>query len=191
MRNWPPGAITAINISDAQIAIARENAPGCAVLKMDATKLDFPDRHFDAVLCVEAAFHFDTRDTFLREAHRVLKAGGRLVLSDILFRPTMSLLVPSLGVPRANLVSGIDDYRRRLEAAGFTGIDIEEATRECLGGFRRNLALWPRSPENAGQGGLGTRLKLSLACHAISVYLGSTSKAYLLVTAIKPDAPAA
>ncbi|TIT84310.1 MAG: class I SAM-dependent methyltransferase, partial [Mesorhizobium sp.] len=86
LASYPPEAVTAINISAAQVATARQNAPGATVLQMDAAKLAFPDASFDAVICVEAAFHFDTRAAFLAEALRVLKPGGALVLSDILFR---------------------------------------------------------------------------------------------------------
>jgi len=81
MRSYAHDMITAINVSEVQIAAARKCAPGCAFLLMDATQLDFPESQFDAVMCVEAAFHFDTRDTFLHEALRVLKTGGSLVLS--------------------------------------------------------------------------------------------------------------
>src|SRR5262249_46332966 len=71
-RSYAPDMITAINVSEAQLAQARVRAPGCKFLRMDATGLDFPDGTFDAVICVEAAFHFDTRDAFFREALRVL-----------------------------------------------------------------------------------------------------------------------
>ena len=63
MRSYDPANITAINISEAQLAAASKRAPGCTFLRMDATRLAFPDEHFDAVMCVEAAFHFNTRAT--------------------------------------------------------------------------------------------------------------------------------
>src|SRR5262249_23353750 len=81
-QTYAPEMITGINISDAQIADARARAPSCTFQVMNATELDFPDNHFDAVICIEAACHFDTRDKFLKEAHRVLKPGGSLALSD-------------------------------------------------------------------------------------------------------------
>ena len=84
MKYYRPEMVTGINISEKQLETARKNAPGCAFRLMDATALDFPDGSFDTVICVEAAFHFDTREDFLKEAHRVLKPGGTLVLSDIL-----------------------------------------------------------------------------------------------------------
>ena len=55
MQTYAPEMITGINISDAQIADARALAPSCTFQVMNATKLDFPDNHFDAVICIEAA----------------------------------------------------------------------------------------------------------------------------------------
>lgn len=184
--SYPPENITAINISDAQVARARENAPGTTVLRMDAAKLDFPDDSFDAVLCVEAAFHFDTRDAFLREAFRVLKPGGSLVLSDILFRGFTAPVADSLGVPKANLVPDIEAYSARLRAIGFSEIGIRDATNECLGGFRRSLVAWPSQERRAGRMKFRDALGAAAVCRAVSAWFGATMKAYLLVSAKKP-----
>jgi SAM-dependent methyltransferase len=82
-QSYAPDMVTGINISRAQIAEAQARTPGCAYKVMDATQIDFPDCYFGAVICVEAAFHFDTRDKFLKEAHRVLKPGDfSQLLSD-------------------------------------------------------------------------------------------------------------
>ena len=45
--------------------------------------MDFPDASFDAVVCVEAAFHFPSRARFFSEAFRLLHPGGVLTMSDI------------------------------------------------------------------------------------------------------------
>jgi ubiquinone/menaquinone biosynthesis C-methylase UbiE len=73
---WESTTVTGINISAMQVEHALKNAPTCQFHQMDATQLTFPDDSFDLILCVEAAFHFDTRKDFLREAFRTLKKRG-------------------------------------------------------------------------------------------------------------------
>lgn len=47
----------------------------------DATQLDFPTGTFDAVLCSEVIEHIPDASAAIREIRRVLRPGGRLVLS--------------------------------------------------------------------------------------------------------------
>lgn len=184
--SYPPESVTAINISAAQVATARRNAPGATVLQMDAVKLAFADESFDAVICVEAAFHFGTRAAFLAEVLRILKPGGSLVLSDILFRRFISGISDRLGVPKANLLPDISSYRALFEGSGFTSVIVEDATDDCLGGFRRNLVAWPALEHGKGAMNLTTRLASAPVCRLIAAYFGAICRTYLLVSARKP-----
>src|SRR5919106_2840987 len=49
----PPGSVTAIDVSGEMLARARTNLSGSdvALVRMDAARLAFPDRSFDAVTC--------------------------------------------------------------------------------------------------------------------------------------------
>jgi SAM-dependent methyltransferase len=64
----------------------------------DAQRIPFEDESFDHVLCLESAFHYPDKPAFLREAFRVLRPGGRLVLADILFRGDTPLLALAQGL---------------------------------------------------------------------------------------------
>jgi len=186
-QSYAPDMITGVNISEKQIADARAHAPGCSFKVMNATELDFPDNHFDAMICVESAFHFGTRDKFLKEAHRVLKPGGSLVLSDILFRPISKRLADLFQVPRANLVRSVADYRARLAAASFVAIDVTDATGPCVGGFCKNLSRWPGVERRAGRMKWSRSLGAALVCKLLAAYFGRVCKNYLLVSARKPS----
>ena len=147
---------------------------------MNATKLVFPHNHFDAVICIEGACHFDTRDKFLKEAHRVLKPSGSLAMSDMLF--------PNGQVPRANLLPGIAEYCARLAAAGFVSVEVTDATGHCLGGFRANLARWAGAERRAGRMKLSRSLAAAVICKLLAVFFAWSCKTYLLVSARKPSA---
>jgi SAM-dependent methyltransferase len=181
LRYYPASQVTGINISDKQLAECRRRAPGCRFLKMSATDLKFPDGSFQAILCVEAAFHFETRDTFLRAAYRVLAPGGYLVLSDILLRSRF-IADRAPRMPPANFVPDPDRYRANLERVGFVDDRVTEARGPCWEGFRDHSVAFVWGLVAAG-------LEPPAALRSYAALMRSWDWAishYLLVSARKP-----
>ena len=146
LRHYPPGNISGINISEKQLAASRRRVPGVRFHSMDATELEFPDNSFENILCVEAVFHFDTREDFLGEALRVLKPGGCLALSDIFLR-TREAASMVKRIPLANHVPDVASYTEMYTRCGFMPVKVVEARAECWEGFRDNCVrfLWPKA----------------------------------------------
>ncbi|MBW2146855.1 MAG: methyltransferase domain-containing protein [Deltaproteobacteria bacterium] len=171
--------VIGINISYKQLAISRVNAPGCTFLLMDAAKLGFKDNVFDTVMCVEAAFHFDTREDFLREAYRALKPSGHLVLSDILLRKWGCKWHPM--TPEKNYVRDLKEYRDLYLRTGFQHVEVFDATKQCWKGFYNHLWRWRREKFSAGEIKLPAYIKMILR----NLLANAGLKCYLLVSAKK------
>lgn len=179
LRYYPPADVTGINISPKQIEASRLNAAGCAFALMDAVRLGFADDSFTGVISVEAAFHFDTRGDFLREAHRVLRPGGRLVLSDIMVARWAARLNPRIGLH--NYVGNLEDYRRLFAAAGFRDVEIVDSTTESWTRFSEHL--WRFRRDNFRAGRIDRSTYTRMCVHNFVARLGL--KRYLLVAATR------
>ena len=78
-------SLTAVNITVSQLLAGKPRLAeaGARGVNGDATRMPFRGRSFDGVISVEAAFHFPSRALFFAEAHRVLRPGGVLTMSDV------------------------------------------------------------------------------------------------------------
>ena len=132
-RFYPPDQVHGVNISDYQLQICRRRVPDSHFHLMAAERLEFPESSFDTVISVEAAPHFKGRREFLHEAFRVLKAGGELVLADMLFHSEPRKFRKVLS--GQELYRNIDEYRDLLEGCGFRDVTCEDVTRPCFKGF--------------------------------------------------------
>ncbi len=81
--------LTGVNIDGRQLAIcarlASQKNNTFDWVEADATATGLPAETFDRALSLEAMFHFPSRAAFFAEMHRILRPGGLLVCSDILF----------------------------------------------------------------------------------------------------------
>ena len=79
--------VTGVDVSDIEIRLARRTlrertAAGTAeIVRGDVAALPFPDEQFTAVNCVGSFLAFEAPAQALAEMHRVLRPGGRAVVS--------------------------------------------------------------------------------------------------------------
>ncbi|HKW80186.1 MAG TPA: methyltransferase domain-containing protein, partial [Casimicrobiaceae bacterium] len=124
--------VAAIDVTTSVLAAARARHPGLLVVAADARRLPFADGAFDLVVSNSTLDHFDARNEILAALHgihRVLRSGGRLLLTmDNAANPAVALrnMLPFSLLRRVGLVAypigatgGPRRLSRMVRAAGF------------------------------------------------------------------------
>ena len=141
-RALPDADLVVTDLNEPMLAIAAAKLPpGTTVQAADAQALPFPDDSFDAVVCQFGVMFLPDLDTGLREARRVLRAGGRYVLSTwdhLDHNPSARIaddLVTALfpdDPPRvyrtAHGSGDVESLRQALHTAGFPRVRIDVVT---------------------------------------------------------------
>jgi arsenite methyltransferase len=136
------GHVYGLDMTDAMLEVARRNAEkagaqNVAFLKGDIEAIPLPDQSVDVIISNCVINLAPDKGQVLGDAFRVLKPGGRLSVSDIVFDGDLS----DLPIDEAQLRGALSwaacfagaltmgDYRRLLEAAGFERIGLEVTRR--------------------------------------------------------------
>jgi ubiquinone/menaquinone biosynthesis C-methylase UbiE len=199
LERFKPRRITGLNITVSQVVEARRRAAECGIssARLDlregsATAMPLADASADLVTALEAAFHFDTREAFFREAFRVLRPGGRLVTADILPRTdavrTLKAAVLQWlfrriwQVPAANVYDRCE-YERKLSESGFVSIRVdsihEKVYRPLFDFVRRRL----RDADIKARVSVSFRLFYALGTKET----GAIGPDYILSVSVKPE----
>jgi len=132
-RVGPTGKAYGLDMTDDMLALARENqrqagATNVEFLKGEIENIPLPDNSVDVVIsnCVINLSADNSR--VLREAFRVLRPGGRLAVSDVVVRGGVPDAVRQSMLLWVGCIAGAleeNEYRAKLQAAGFGEIDLE------------------------------------------------------------------
>jgi arsenite methyltransferase len=143
------GKAYGLDMTDEMLALANENKRKAGVdnvefLKGEIEHIPLPDNSVDIVISNCVINLSADKGSVLREAFRVLKPGGRFVVSDVVTRGEILPEIRQSVLLWVGCVAGAmeeSEYRSKLASAGFEQIDLEptriyrvEDAREFLSG---------------------------------------------------------
>jgi ubiquinone/menaquinone biosynthesis C-methylase UbiE len=133
----PDASVLGIDLAEHMLAVGRQRVAGAGLgarvelRRMDAKRLDLADGSFDAVYSNTILHHIPDPAPFLREARRVLRPGGALLIRD-LYRPTSEARLDELVALHA---AGATPYQRELFRASlhaaFTPTELRTLCDAC------------------------------------------------------------
>ena len=150
--------VTGVTVSPAQYHYAESQAaPGVSMVLGDWLSNPLESGSFDAAIAIESSEHMPDLPGFFREAARVLRPGGRLVVCAWLAHARASatqrklLLEPACREGRMAQIALFSDYRRLFEENGFSVEREEDVSKQvkrtwpiCAAGFLSRLVRQPR-----------------------------------------------
>ena len=128
------GFVYGIDISDGMLEKARRNADKFGVtnvsfVRSELEKIELLDKVADLVISNCTLNHAANKQAVWNEIHRILKKGGRFVISDIYATTAIAEEYKNDPVAVAECWAGSvtrDEYMQHLEKAGFTSVEIIE-----------------------------------------------------------------
>ncbi|MGH9663172.1 MAG: arsenite methyltransferase [Bryobacteraceae bacterium] len=132
-RVGPSGKAYGLDMTDEMLALARENRRQAGVenvefLKGEIENIPLHDSAVDIVISNCVINLSADKDRVLREAFRVLKPGGRFAISDVVTRGEIPPEIRQSVLLWVGCIAGAlgeDEYRQKLQAAGFEQVEIE------------------------------------------------------------------
>src|SRR5580658_7689907 len=132
-RVGPTGKAYGLDMTDEMLALAEENKRKSGIanvefLKGEIEQIPLPDNSVDVIISNCVINLSADKDSVLREAFRVLKPGGRFAVSDVVTKGEMLPEIRQSVLLWVGCVAGAleeNEYKAKLEAAGFEHIDIE------------------------------------------------------------------
>lgn len=111
--------------------------------EQDFVRTDFPDGSFSVIWAVESVCHADDKTDFLREALRLLRPGGRLILADgFEAQPEYSheefaLMQSWVSGWAVSRLANARQFEASARALGFENIEFQNITANVLPSSRR------------------------------------------------------
>ncbi|MFQ5472886.1 MAG: arsenite methyltransferase [Dehalococcoidia bacterium] len=132
-RVGPKGKAYGLDMTDEMLDLARKNAANAGVtnvefLRGEIENIPLPSNSVDVIISNCVVNLSPDKDAVLREAHRVLKPGGRFAVADIVTRGEMpGELQRSLELWAGCIAGALEenDYKSKLTAAGFESAEVE------------------------------------------------------------------
>lgn len=147
MSGFKPKKVTGMDITPEQTArsrqihqnIIQDYAGSLEFINAASSPLPFEDESYSKIYSVEAAQCFPSMDAFAREAWRILKPGGRLVLTahfavDAKGYDALKKLIPTVAQDVDRLIP-IDDVRAAFHKAGFLEVAFDDIGEHVFEGF--------------------------------------------------------
>lgn len=189
--------VLGVDIDPGATALARQRTahlPQVQVLCHPATALAglaAADGPFDAIVCVDAAYHLAPRRAWLAAMRQRLRPGGRLAYGDLTLAGRASPLLRAAarlcGVPADDLLP-LPAQVQRLQALGFADVQAQALDEAVLGGFhhfvRQQAAAHRLRAWQAGWRAVATTAALIPPCRAAGL-------GYALLSAARPSSSAA
>jgi SAM-dependent methyltransferase len=134
-RVGPAGRAVGVDGSEEMLARARASVPpflsNVAFVRSDLAALDLPDASADVAVSNCAINHAPDKAAVYREIHRVLRPGGRFVVSDVIAEEQLPDHVRADPAAWAACYGGaipVDEYLAAVRGAGFDEPRILERT---------------------------------------------------------------